>query len=80
MKYKMKMGERGQVVIPKVLRERYSLYPDSEVEFVDERGHLVIQGATPEAVDAQDPWEAVRGMLKDVVEDVDADIEDMRGR
>ena len=35
----MKIGERGQVTIPKDLRERFGLGPETEVEFlvVDQR-------------------------------------------
>ena len=29
----MKIGERGQVTIPKELRERFSLGPETEIEF-----------------------------------------------
>lgn len=38
----MKISERGQVTIPQALRERYGLFPDTEVEFVERDGELVL--------------------------------------
>ena len=38
----MKIGERGQVTIPKNIREKYGLMPNIEVEFVlNESGVLI---------------------------------------
>jgi AbrB family looped-hinge helix DNA binding protein len=34
----MKIGERGQITIPKELREKYGLFPSIEIEFVPEAG------------------------------------------
>lgn len=39
----MKIGERGQVTIPKALRERFGLGPDTEVEFHVMRNVLVLR-------------------------------------
>ena len=38
-----KMGEKGQVVIPKPIRERLKLQPDSEVEFDVEEDKVVLK-------------------------------------
>jgi AbrB family looped-hinge helix DNA binding protein len=38
----MKIGERGQVVIPKPLRERFGLGPETEVEFRVVRNALML--------------------------------------
>ncbi|MBW1937038.1 MAG: AbrB/MazE/SpoVT family DNA-binding domain-containing protein [Deltaproteobacteria bacterium] len=39
----MKIGERGQVTIPKAIRERYGFLPNREVEFVPtDKGVLLI--------------------------------------
>lgn len=38
----MKVSERGQVTIPQPLRDRYGLLPDTEVEFVEHEGSLVL--------------------------------------
>jgi len=39
----MKIRDRGQVTIPKALRERYGLKPNTEVEFVAEEGSIRIR-------------------------------------
>ncbi len=38
----MRISERGQVTIPQAFRERYGLLPDTEVEFVERDGELVL--------------------------------------
>lgn len=60
-----KMGPKGQVVVPKELRERYDLKPGDAVEFEDADGAIRIRRAIPDAellddlvgmlYDAQDP-------------------------
>jgi AbrB family looped-hinge helix DNA binding protein len=80
MNYVMRIGERGQVVIPKEMRERYGLRPNTEVEFVEERGRLVLRAVVAVRAATRDGWDDVRGMLKRKVKDVDGDIEEMRGR
>ena len=42
----MRIGERGQVTIPKKLREKYGLQPHDEVTFVERRGDLILQKRT----------------------------------
>jgi AbrB family looped-hinge helix DNA binding protein len=39
----MKVGERGQVTIPKEIRDRLGIGPDTEVEFSVERGQILLQ-------------------------------------
>jgi len=41
----MKVGERGQVTIPKDIRDRFSLGPNAEVEFTIQGGSIVLQKA-----------------------------------
>lgn len=41
----MKIGERGQVTIPRHYRQRFGLKPAMEVEFMDVNGRLVLQKA-----------------------------------
>lgn len=36
----MRITEKGQVTIPKPIRERFGLTPDAEVDFVDRDGRL----------------------------------------
>lgn len=38
----MRITERGQVTIPKRIRERFGLTPDTEIDFVERDGHLQV--------------------------------------
>ena len=67
------VAERGQVTIPKALREKLGLAPGSVLDFHDENGRLV---AVKHA--AQDPVSRVMGCLGKKV-DVDKFIADARG-
>jgi len=49
---KAKVAERGQVTIPKALRERLGIVPGTVLDFVEEEGRLIAKKA--EAVDAVD--------------------------
>jgi AbrB family looped-hinge helix DNA binding protein len=44
-----KMGPKGQVVVPKELRERHGLKPGDEVVFDDTDGDIRIRGAKTKA-------------------------------
>ena len=41
----MKVGERGQVTIPKDIREQFGLGPDTEVEFRVVNGSILLKKA-----------------------------------
>lgn len=41
----MKIGERGQVTIPKEIRDRFGLRPETEVEFQVVHGAIVLKKA-----------------------------------
>jgi len=41
----MKIGERGQVTIPKEIRDRFGLRPNAEVEFQLVNGSIVLKKA-----------------------------------
>lgn len=41
----MKLGERGQVTIPKEIREQFALSPETEVEFQVVGGSIVLRKA-----------------------------------
>ena len=71
----MKIGERGQITIPKDLRERYGLFPSIEVEFIPEDGGVMIQKKTKHA----SPVKQVYGILGKK-EKTDDYIEAIRGR
>ncbi len=49
-----KVAERGQVTIPKVLRERLGIRPGTVLEFKEDQGKLVAVKAT--ALDAIDQF------------------------
>jgi len=55
----MKITAKGQVTIPRRIRERYGLRPGGEVTFV-ERDHRVVL----EKARGQDAWEKYVGFLK----------------
>jgi AbrB family looped-hinge helix DNA binding protein len=72
---KMKIGERGQVTIPKPLRDRYGLGPGMEVEFDPEESGIRIRKKTRHL----SPVRQVYGILKSGAE-TDAYMEAIRGR
>lgn len=56
--YTAKTSVKGQIVIPKPLRDRLGIKPGTTVELIPEEGHLQLR-ALP-----GDPIRAVRGSLK----------------
>ena len=71
----MKIGERGQITIPKDLRERYGLLPDIEIEFIAEETGIRIQKKSLHT----SPVREVYGILKKNRK-TDEYIEEIRGR
>jgi len=55
----MKITTKGQVTIPKPIRERYGLSPGIEVRFVERDRRVVVEKAQ-----ATDVWERYRGFMK----------------
>jgi AbrB family looped-hinge helix DNA binding protein len=49
---KAKVAERGQVTIPKALRERLGIVPGTVLDFIEEQGRLIAKKTG--AVDAVD--------------------------
>ena len=73
----MRIGERGQVTIPKGLRDKFGLEPHDEVTFFESRGELILRKARPAAVES-----GIRkwvGRLGEMPESVDEFIDDIRG-
>ena len=71
----MRISERGQITIPKRLRDRFGMHHDVEVEITPtEQGLLIQKRAT-----AQHPVERIYGIL-DIGSDTDEYIEEIRGR
>jgi AbrB family looped-hinge helix DNA binding protein len=76
----MRVGERGQVTIPKDIRDRFGLTPNSEIDFHVENGSIVLRKA-PKHLDLE-KW---RGRCKKSFHDlgyssVNEFMEDVRGR
>ena len=71
----MKIGERGQITIPKDLREKYGFFPSIVIEFISEEGGVKIQKKTKH----RSPVKEVYGILGKK-ERTDKYIEDIRGR
>jgi AbrB family looped-hinge helix DNA binding protein len=68
-----KVSEKGQITVPKQLRERLGIRPGDELEVVDEGGKIVLTKAATD-----DPVAAVYGILGTNL-DTDAIIEELRG-
>ena len=72
----MRIGERGQVTIPKTLRQKYGLEPHDEVTFIESRGDLILRKARPpEGRSGLRKWVGRLSMP----ESVDEFIDDIRG-
>lgn len=76
----MRISERGQITIPKHLRDRFGMHHNVEVEIIPIEGGLLIQKHSS----AKHPVDRVYGILgKDVLGEgvsVDDFIEEVRGR
>ncbi|MCY3538440.1 MAG: AbrB/MazE/SpoVT family DNA-binding domain-containing protein [Acidimicrobiia bacterium] len=71
----MRISERGQITIPKKMRERFGLNHNVEVELTPTEGGLLIHKRTA----AHHPVERVYAIL-DIGKDTDDYIEEIRGR
>lgn len=67
------ISTKGQVTIPKEIRDRLGLRPGTQLEFAEENGRLVARKADV----ASDPVAAVTGILGPM--DVEAYLEETRG-
>jgi antitoxin PrlF len=71
-----RMTAKGQITIPKALRERLGLLPGDEVEFVEVEGGLRVQKRV-----VVSPFTRYQGYLRHLKgQDSDALVEVMRGR
>ena len=76
----MKIGERGQVTIPKHIRERFGLCPNSEVEFQVEDGRVILK-KSPKRLNLENWKGRGKNSFKKLgFASVDQYIEDIRGR
>jgi antitoxin PrlF len=67
------VSEKGQVTIPKLLRDRLGLRAGTELDFEEDRGRLVARKVAPE-----DPVDEVYGVLE-LEGSVDDFIREIRG-
>jgi antitoxin PrlF len=67
------ISEKGQITVPKPLRERLGIRPGDRLEFTEDQGHIVVSKAT-----SQDPVRAVFGILK-MDESTDDALRTLRG-
>lgn len=73
---KTKVTSKGQITIPKDVRERLGLRPGDEIEFVEEDGGFRVEKRMRAS-----PFEMYRGYLKALAgHDPDELVEQMRGR
>ncbi len=73
---KTRITSKGQVTIPKDVRERLGLRPGDEIEFVEDRAGFRVQKLVPAS-----PFKKYRGYLKELAgRDPDELVEQMRGR
>jgi antitoxin PrlF len=68
-----KISEKGQITVPKALRDRLGIRPGDELDVIDDGGRLVLSRAMPD-----DPVAAVYGIL-DTGRSTDEIIEELRG-
>ena len=68
-----RVSEKGQITVPKQLRDRLGIRPGDELDVVDQGGKVVLSKTA-----ADDPVAAVYGILGTNL-DTDAIIEELRG-
>jgi len=71
----MKISERGQITIPKALRDRFGLHMDVEVELIPTKDGVLMQKRSR----SKHPVDRVFGILNRP-SDTDKYIEEIRGR
>ena len=76
----MKIGERGQVTIPKVIREQFGLGPETEIEFSVAGGAIVLKKAPKKLNLSKWKGRCSRAFDKLGYSSVDQFIDDVRGR
>ena len=70
----MKIGERGQVTIPKPLRVKYGFLPFIEVEFIDHQNGILVRKKNK-----QSPIDDIYGLLGKN-QTTDTIMEEIRGK
>jgi AbrB family looped-hinge helix DNA binding protein len=76
----MKIGERGQVTIPKEIRDQFGLLPETEVEFRVTGGSIVLKKAAKPLNLAKWKGRCGETFAKLGYSSVDKFIDDVRGK
>ncbi|MGH9609037.1 MAG: AbrB/MazE/SpoVT family DNA-binding domain-containing protein [Bryobacteraceae bacterium] len=76
----MRLGERGQVTIPKKIREQFGLGPETEIEFRVTGGSIVLRKAPANLDLAKWKGRCGKTFAKLGYSSVDKFIDDVRGR
>ncbi len=78
--YSRKIAERGQVTLPKELRDRFALEPRTEVEFATD-GEIIVLRKKGRSLDLE-KWigKARKSLARLGYRSVDAYVESVRGR
>ena len=71
----MKISERGQITVPKALRDRFGLYKNVEIEIISTKGGILIQKGSR----SKHPVDLVYGILEHP-SDTDTYLEEVRGK
>ena len=73
---KTKITAKGQITVPKQVRERLGLRPGDELEFIEEHGVYQLKKCLP-----PNPFKKYRGYLKNLAGfDSDRVVQEMRGK
>ena len=72
----MRITERGQITIPKSLREQFGMHHNVEVEITPTENGLLVRKRSM----AEHPVDRVAGILDGPKFDIDEYIEEIRGR
>ena len=78
--YSRRMAERGQVTVPKALRDRFALGPRTEVEFATDGKIIVLRKKAPSLDLKKWKGKARKSFAKLGYGSVDSYIENVRGR
>lgn len=76
----MKIGERGQVTIPKTIREQFGLGPETDVEFQIVNGSIVLKKSPRKLNLGKWKGRCRRSFSELGYSSVDKYIDDIRGR
>ena len=73
----MRVTSKGQVTVPKALRERFGITPETDIEFREVRGQLVLMKRS-----RRSPVEGLRGKVRrlPIGRTVDEYVAMLRGR